>query len=201
MEVKQEFSEKTCKVEIEYNDLNEALLDGSKCEVEEQSNTQTTHDTYDYADFKESSRHSEIYQDISKLNPIEENQKSEKGFTQGQIKTKIRETFGEHSSHKEHCTSRHAEEKTVNKNIKVQIRTGPYKCDFCFKQFSTPHKLEIHMRVHNGEKPYECKICFKRFTQAFNLKKHLRVHTGEKPYKCEICFNQFTEVLLKRITK
>ncbi|XP_050518264.1 zinc finger protein 227-like isoform X2 [Diabrotica virgifera virgifera] len=195
MEVKQEFSEETCKVEIEYNDLDDALLDGFKCEIKQESNTQSTCDTYDCIDLKEYSTHTEIYQGINKLNPSEENQKTEKGFAQEENNTKIMETFCEHSSHKEHCWSQQAEEKTVHQNITTQTGKGTYSCEICSKQFSRTHCMKKHLRVHTGEKPYKCEICFKQFSYQQYLKQHLRVHTGEKPYKCDICFKQ---VFLRR---
>ncbi|XP_050501045.1 UDP-glycosyltransferase UGT5-like isoform X4 [Diabrotica virgifera virgifera] len=67
MEVKQEIIEETCKIEIEYNDLDldDALLDVFKCEVKEESNT------------------NEIEPHGSNLSTsFEENQKTEKGFVE-----------------------------------------------------------------------------------------------------------------------
>uniref|UniRef100_A0A6P7GUM7 Uncharacterized protein LOC114346912 isoform X2 n=1 Tax=Diabrotica virgifera virgifera TaxID=50390 RepID=A0A6P7GUM7_DIAVI len=83
MEVKQEFNEETCKIEIESNDLDndDALLDLDvfKCEIKEESNSKSTHGTCDNLDLKEIPTN-EIHQERNKLNPFEENQQTEKGL-------------------------------------------------------------------------------------------------------------------------
>nr|XP_046181941.1 zinc finger protein 264-like isoform X3 [Oncorhynchus gorbuscha] len=68
-----------------------------------------------------------------------------------------------------------------------------FPCMFCNKGFSCPQKVEIHQRVHTGERPYSCAQCHMRFTQAGNLKRHQRVHTGEKPYSCTQCHMCFAQ--------
>ncbi|XP_050506141.1 uncharacterized protein LOC126884251 isoform X2 [Diabrotica virgifera virgifera] len=52
MEIKQEYSE-TCKVEREYDDLDDPLLDGFKCKIKEESNPESTNHTFDCSTLKE----------------------------------------------------------------------------------------------------------------------------------------------------
>uniref|UniRef100_A0A673YCK3 C2H2-type domain-containing protein n=1 Tax=Salmo trutta TaxID=8032 RepID=A0A673YCK3_SALTR len=62
-----------------------------------------------------------------------------------------------------------------------------FPCSFCGKSFSFPKQMEIHQRMHTGEKPFGCHLCRASFSQSSNLKRHQRVHTGEKPYSCPQC--------------
>ncbi|XP_029950165.1 zinc finger protein 135-like isoform X2 [Salarias fasciatus] len=66
-----------------------------------------------------------------------------------------------------------------------------FVCSYCGKAFNRPKKVEIHQRVHTGEKPFHCSTCGKTFSEAGNLRKHQRVHTGEKPYRCSLCGRGF----------
>lgn len=51
-----------------------------------------------------------------------------------------------------------------------------YICPFCGKSFDRISHLEIHQRMHTGEKPYTCDVCGKCFSQRSNLRTHQRTH-------------------------
>ncbi|XP_050517811.1 zinc finger and SCAN domain-containing protein 2-like isoform X4 [Diabrotica virgifera virgifera] len=195
MEVKQEISEETCKIEIVYNDLDldDALLDDFKSEIQEESNGQSTHDTCDSLNQKNFPMPTEREQHGNILNPFEENQDTEKGCLQDGKKVPVMEKLIEDSSYKGNDMSGQTESKTLRKNMKATTGKIPYKCEICFKQCSDASNLKRHMRIHTGEKPYRCETCFKQFITTGDLKRHLRTHTGEKPHKCEICFKQCSE--------
>ncbi|XP_054452379.1 zinc finger protein 180-like [Anoplopoma fimbria] len=70
-------------------------------------------------------------------------------------------------------------------------RVKRFVCPVCSKTYATSQNLEVHMRIHTGERPFCCSQCGKKFTQSAHLKSHLSVHSGERPYTCSLCSRSF----------
>ena len=58
----------------------------------------------------------------------------------------------------------------------------PYLCTVCHKRFTKKRNLNVHKRIHSGEKPFVCTVCNKRFTRRYFLNMHSKRHTGENLY-------------------
>lgn len=67
-----------------------------------------------------------------------------------------------------------------------------FPCLLCGRTFRCPTQVEIHHRVHTGERPFRCTLCPASFSVSGNLKRHQRVHTGEKPFSCPQCGRHFS---------
>ncbi|KAL9537473.1 hypothetical protein MBANPS3_011746 [Mucor bainieri] len=63
------------------------------------------------------------------------------------------------------------------------ISANRYKCNECFKTFSRPSSLRIHILSHTGEKPHVCPHpdCGRRFSVQSNMRRHLKVHYCNDP--------------------
>ncbi|XP_010892470.2 uncharacterized protein si:dkeyp-84f3.9 isoform X2 [Esox lucius] len=67
------------------------------------------------------------------------------------------------------------------------------KCHICGKVFPFLSGLQVHIRMHTGEKPYNCKVCGKAFSNLSSIRIHEVTHWSIKPYSCTRCGKTFTQ--------
>jgi len=75
-------------------------------------------------------------------------------------------------------------------NAELKNRT-PYKCALFHKAFPTSFTLEIHFRVHTGERPFQFGVCKQRFKSKNEVTRHSKVHSDGRPFSCLFCEKSF----------
>lgn len=74
--------------------------------------------------------------------------------------------------------------------VRMHEEDGGLNCYICGKNFPSQGQLEMHVRVHTGERPFKCNYCNKGFVQKVHLRTHLRtMHNMQEIQNtpCRIC--------------
>nr|CAD7432212.1 unnamed protein product [Timema monikensis] len=92
------------------------------------------------------------------------------------------------------CRKSFVLEESLEAHVRLIHSTdSKHKCQQCGKMFSHVIELELHLRVHSGNKSTICHICRRQLSSLQTLRSHLRTHTGAKPYRCKICGEYFAQ--------
>ncbi|CAM4680488.1 uncharacterized protein [Lepidochelys kempii] len=74
----------------------------------------------------------------------------------------------------------------------TSVEKSAVRCSECGKSFTRQEYLQIHLKIHRGERPYKCNKCKKSFRHKTSLVLHrYTVHKSERPHKCPDCSQLF----------
>lgn len=80
----------------------------------------------------------------------------------------------------------------ANLNLHLKVHNGErVKCDSCGKEFARRGDLVRHRRSHQGLRPHACQLCPRTYADRAALNKHMKSHQEHRPFTCDICNKSF----------
>lgn len=80
----------------------------------------------------------------------------------------------------------------ANLNLHLKVHNGErVKCDKCGREFARRGDLVRHRRSHEGLRPHCCTLCPRTYADRAALNKHLKSHQEHRPFTCDICNKSF----------